>query len=198
MSNSKLPAQRPLDRKSRWGQARSAIVVSGLVLLAACGGNANTSQTEDEKAIAAIAELMRKAHESQQLPNLDRSTSIAGPDANNNAIRDDIDAWIASQNFSESILVPLQRFARALQETLVVDKTQSAKLQDISQRMGAAITCLIHRDPKLTQVRRAMTQIEAMTANTPERSDAYMDYNSARSGSVGGSMDYDVACNYEG
>jgi len=53
-------------------------------------------------------------------PKLDRSADLAGPDANSNGVRDDIEAWIHSLKLSDVQTKALMQDARATQRTLVV------------------------------------------------------------------------------
>ena len=54
-------------------------------------------------------------------PTLDRSSDIAGPDANKNGVRDDIEAWINTLSVTEPQRKALMQKAKALQQTLLVD-----------------------------------------------------------------------------
>jgi hypothetical protein len=55
---------------------------------------------------------------SSAIPQLERSSDIAGPDANQNGVRDDIEAWINVQPLNEGQRKALIQMARWLQVTL--------------------------------------------------------------------------------
>ncbi len=65
-------------------------------LISACGGGAasNESGTSANVGTSALAEQIKALEASGQLPKLDRSSDIRGPDNDNNGIRDDIDARV--------------------------------------------------------------------------------------------------------
>jgi hypothetical protein len=67
--------------------------------LSACGGGSVRPDTPESATLAQQIETLEKTG---QLPQLDRSSDIRGPDTDNNGIRDDIDAWIAAQPISNA------------------------------------------------------------------------------------------------
>ena len=117
-------------------------------------------------------------------PTLDRSGDIAGPDANNNGVRDDIEAWINMLNVTEPQRQALIQDARSTQRTLVVDLADKAALQRVGEGLMAATKCSGDRfEPSRQDSYPLSNKIEAMTANTRARAARYMQYNKARSGS---------------
>lgn len=100
---------------------------------------------------------------------LDRSRDIRGPDANNNGIRDDIDAWIAAQPISDAQKKALQQSARVRQAELLVDltnKSERDKLQALSMRSVNCLGDVLRDDP---QGQDWGSKIAAITVNTQQR-----------------------------
>lgn len=116
-------------------------------------------------------------------PKLDRSADLAGPDANSNGVRDDIEAWIHSLKLSDVQTKALMQDARATQRTLVVSLEDKDALQRVGEGLMASTKCGGRSFAKRTDFYALASQIEAMTANTKLRAARYMQYNAARSGS---------------
>lgn len=121
-----------------------------------------------------------------KLPKLDRSDSIVGPDANSNGVRDDIEAYIDTLVLTAAQKRAAMQKAKALQNTLTVDLTDKTALQKVGDGLMASTNCIgdIFVDKRGAPDSYLSSRIEAMTANTRERSKRYMEYNAARSGSV--------------
>jgi hypothetical protein len=169
-----------------------------LAMLAACGGRGNDTAGAPTGPAAAEAlaegtgtappaptlkERIDSLERSGVVPPLDRSSDIAGPDANQNGVRDDIEAWINAQPVNEGQRKALMQDARATQHTLLVDLSDQSALQHAGERLTASMKCgLIQFSPYETFSKLA-GKIESMTANTRERAKRYMQYNAARSGS---------------
>lgn len=168
-------------------------VVVGLATLAlnACGdGNkppvsAGTTTPAPGGAAATLLDQIKALEASGQLPQLDRSSSIPGPDANHNGVRDDIEAWIAALPITDRQKKAVLQDARTNQKMLLVDLTDKAALQALGDEGAAGIACLADVfTPNYQDGHKLSAKIEALTANTKERARRYLDYNRARSGSV--------------
>src|SRR5262249_42712175 len=87
--------------------------------------------------------VLTELERSGQSPVLDRSASIAGPDSDNNGVRDDIDLYIGSLTDTPQQKSALRQEARALGQALLAgsETTSPAALQDVS-------TQLLPRRPK--------------------------------------------------
>lgn len=165
------------------------------LVLSACSGSdkppapasATTTPVDQTSTVSAasVAAQIAALEASGKLPKLDRSSDIKGPDANNNGIRDDIDAWIAAQPISEVQKKAAQQAAKVQQATLLVDLNDKAALQAVGNRIMASVSCL---GDVFAPERQASSElgdkIEAITANTKERAMQYIKYNRARSGST--------------
>jgi hypothetical protein len=158
------------------------------ISLAACGGGkaAPTALPGTGPGTSTVAELslkeqITKLEDSGALPKLDRSSSIAGPDVNNNGVRDDIEAYIAALQLIDVQKKALMQDAKSLQMTLTVDLTDKVALQKVGDGLSASTNCI---GDVITNFSEYSQKIESMTANTKERSKQYMKYNAARSGST--------------
>ena len=136
-------------------------------------------------ATTSLKSQIQALERSGALPALDRSASITGPDANNNAVRDDIEAYIASLPLSAVQKRAAVQDARATQMTLLVDLSDKTALQKVGDGLMASTKCLGDVfAPDIQSKSELSGKIESMTANTKARAQRYIQYNSARSGSV--------------
>jgi hypothetical protein len=175
---------------------RTAKTISCVALLictlVACSGTDSTAQSPTSPvspgtpAPPTMKEQIKALEDSGKLPKLDRSTSIAGPDTNNNGIRDDIDAWIAALPITDVQKKAAQQAARVRQAELLVDLTNKSELNRLGEVSFRSVNCLgdIFK-PDLQDGLDLSSQIVAVTANTKERAKQYIAYNRAVSGSSG-------------
>jgi len=126
------------------------------------------------------------------LPKLDRSTDVAGPDANGNGVRDDIEAWINTQPVTTDQKTALMQNARAFQHTLTVDLTDATALESSRNELMAAVHCGSSRFPAFADFYPYNQKIEAITANTRERAMRYIQYNVASSETSNTLPNYDT------
>jgi hypothetical protein len=152
--------------------------------LPGCGGG--SSAPVATKPSASLAEQIQALEASGQLPQLDRSKDMRGPDTDNNGIRDDIDAWIAAQAISDVQKKAAQQAARVRQAELLADLSNKAELDRLGDASMASVKCLrLSFMPDYQQGYDLSAQIEAITANTKARAKQYLAYNRAVSGSAG-------------
>jgi hypothetical protein len=163
---------------SQTSVALAAIVFS----LTACGGGGIKSDSSESLTLAQQIDMLEKTG---QLPLLDRSKDLRGPDADNNGIRDDIDAWIAAQPITDTQKKAAQQMARVQQAKILVDLSDKSALQMLGDQSMSGVSCLVDvSKPNNQQGYDLIDKIEALTANTKERVKQYLAYNRARSGSV--------------
>ncbi len=183
-------------------QAAAALLVAGLV---ACGGGKGsapttssppetTTQPPATPAAPSMKEQLAELERTGVLPPLDRSTDIAGPDADHNGIRDDIDAYIAALPVSEPVKEAARQVARVQQKSLLIDLQDRPALMALADASMASTACMSERSragfpPEQQEAARrngsAITfKIEAITANTPERAERYMAYMRALHGTT--------------
>lgn len=167
-----------------------AIALATLALSACGGGNkppvsTGASTPAPGSATPTLLDQIKALEASGQLPQLDRSSSIPGPDANHNGVRDDIEAWIAALPITDRQKKAVLQDARTNQKMLLVDLTDKAALQALGDEGAASIVCIGDVFmPNYQDGHKLSAKIEALTANTKERARRYLDYNRARSGSV--------------
>lgn len=160
-----------------------AIAVTS-VLLAACGGGktSSTAPAQDEKA-KTVTEAAQRLVDSKSLPDLDHSTDVAGTDADNNGVRDDIDRFIAGLPDSANQKAALHQLAANLQASLTVDPTNKEAARAVAQKGSRALGCITYLYGNANNANYEwITTMEKYTANTPERFKAYMAFNAALSG----------------
>ncbi|SCK36944.1 hypothetical protein VAR608DRAFT_3386 [Variovorax sp. HW608] len=139
-----------------------------------------------------LAQQIEQLERKGGYPTLDRSSDIAGPDSNKNGVRDDIEAWINTLNVTDVQRAALMQKARALQQTLLVDLADKGAVQRAGEALMASTNCGASRFKPFAEFIKPNEKIEAMTANTRERAERYMQYNKARSGSVTTLPNYDT------
>lgn len=117
------------------------------------------------------------------LPKLDRGTDIRGPDANNNGVRDDIEAYIARLPLTDAQKRAAMQSARVQQKSLLMDLSNNAEVKALGDASLAATVCMGEAFKGAAIAYDALSlKIEAITANTPERGRRYMQYMRALSG----------------
>ena len=141
-----------------------------------------------------MKEQLEALEKSGELPALDRSTDIAGPDADRNGIRDDIDAYIAALPVSDAIKKAARQRARVQQRIGSIDLNDRAALMALADASMASTACMsqtaeaglpVDQQNKASNDGYAITlKIQAITANTPERADRYMAYMRALHGTT--------------
>lgn len=130
-----------------------------------------------------LKEQIEALENSGAIAKLDRSTDIAGPDTNQNGVRDDIEAWIGTLPVNNAQRKALMQKAKALQTTLLVDLKDRAAMDRSGDQLMASSRCGSINFSPYEVFSGLAAKIEGMTANTKERAMRYMRYNSASSGS---------------
>lgn len=156
-----------------------------LSLVSGCGGGGSEPPppppSPPPPAQASIASL----EQAGRIPRLDRSESLSGPDTNANGIRDDIDQFIAVRPDSAPQKEALSGFARGLQASLSANVTDQEETRRVALQITRSINCVFSRYPSApTTASTALDEIQAITANTRIRLEAYLAYNRALDGSV--------------
>jgi hypothetical protein len=141
-------------------------VAPGNVTISAAVGSANgTSSTKVETVLA----------------TLDRSPDIAGPDKDNNGVRDDIDQVIAGFGLSASQTKALTQFAAALQVAILSspDRTSAySNAVELHRGQECVFSQLSADSTKYTR------QIKAFTLNTQPRVTAFLGFSHNASGAI--------------
>ena len=164
------------------------------VLMSGCDARQGFAQPPTPSEPRSMTEQLAELERTGALPPLDRSSDIAGPDADHNGIRDDIDAYIAALPVSEPVKKAARQVARVQQKSLLIDLNDRPALKALADASMASTSCMsdvsdVGATPQERyQSRRdgaAITfKIEAITANTPERAERYMAYMRALHGTT--------------
>ena len=160
-----------------------------LIMLQGCGGSdsneASPENATEEKTVQSIEnadDLMEALRQNGDIPTLDRSDSLAGPDSNSNGVRDDIDAYIDSLSLEGNRKEIVVNLAKSFQRTQSEDLLNEEIAESISQESNIAIACFIRNFNDSEEV--IFDRLHSYTANTYARAQRENDYNILRDGSV--------------
>jgi hypothetical protein len=115
------------------------------------------------------------------LATLDRSTDIAGPDKDNDGVRDDIDQVIAGFGLTASQTKALTQFAAALQVAILNSPDRNsayANAVELHRGQECVFSQLAADSTKYTK------QIKAFTLDTQPRVTAFVGFSHNASGAV--------------
>lgn len=136
-----------------------------------------------QQPISSISEAMDRLVGIGAIPKLNRDDDVAGPDADANGVRDDLDAYVASLPDSElQKKAMLQDFA-STQFMMTLDTLNEESVKEGLRLMSASMECLYIRYDSLTAHKRSK-EIETYSVNTEARTEAYDRFNKAASGYV--------------
>ncbi|CAH7095481.1 Chromosome partitioning protein ParA [Vibrio chagasii] len=140
------------------------------------------------KALPTIDDQLRLLYERFE-PMLDRSDSLTGTDANNDGIRDDIEAFIDALEVPEPVRKALKQNAHYTQENLYHDFSQKTdanikKALDISSQYDKVLACEEFVGIDIDDGINTSNTITSLTYNTKARTMAYLAYNHLQDGSV--------------
>ncbi|WP_141733932.1 hypothetical protein [Oligoflexus tunisiensis] len=123
---------------------------------------------------------------SGKIPKLERSETIAGPDNDNNGVRDDIDAIIIKKYETGPQRQAVLQLAKAMQKTLLTDPSDSLAVQTAANTVSRAIGCVFEQFLTSTAETPELvaSQIRSYTANTKQRLQAFLQYDKAMNGKV--------------
>jgi hypothetical protein len=155
-----------------------------VLLLSACSHHSGSSATSSPSSPpSSLLDQLNALQKSGGLPTLDISASVAGTDANQNGIRDDIDAFIAARPDSTAQKAALSQYAKTLQTTLLIDTTQPSADSAAAAGIGRSIACIWSvYDPAAAY--QMTKDLQKYTVNTLPRIKAYDRFNFSMSGAV--------------
>lgn len=133
--------------------------------------------------VTTIEQAIMAAESNGSIPKLNHDNTIAGPDKDNNGIRDDIDAYIATLPYTEVQKKAVKQHAKALSTSLTVDTTDKTALLKVADDMSRASECVYTKlaDNIPSKIK---SDNEKMIVNTKNRFLQYEKFNSALSGGV--------------
>jgi hypothetical protein len=143
--------------------------------------------------IALITALLISGCFKPLLPQLNHDDTIAGPDTDNNGIRDDIDAYIATLPYTEVQKKAVQQDARALNGILIVDKADQAAVIVANEKLTRSIGCL-HFQLDSDGASKMFADNQKMIVNTKIRFIEYEKFNSALSGMSWTLLERETSC----
>jgi hypothetical protein len=150
-------------------QNKTYVLLLVTSMLAAC--NAAGSGSAAAELPKTPAESVDALEQQGKIPTLDRSSSLAGTDANGNGVRDDVDAYILA-NFSAAEQPVALQMAKSVQIGILVDKTDKQAVRDASLKSSLAIHCIHYKFPGEANYKiqsRIFNEIIAVTTNTKQR-----------------------------
>ncbi|MBF0206354.1 MAG: hypothetical protein HQK53_05640 [Oligoflexia bacterium] len=119
-----------------------------------------------------------------EIPELDRSTNILGPDEDHNGIRDDLDKYIHSLQLSLEEKKAVQQDARAYQNVMTIDPTNLQEAKKAKLALSKSMNCTHIKIIDQDKARSIHLGLEKYTANTKERTLQYIRYCKTLSGST--------------
>ena len=140
--------------------------------------------------ITTVEQAIMAAEVNGSIPKLNHDNTLLGPDKDNNGIRDDIDAYIATLPYTEVQKKAVKQHAKALSSSLTVDTTDKTALLKVADGMSRASWCTFTKlggdlAPKIK------ADNEKMIVNTKNRFLQYEKFNAALSGEIFASPDGD-------
>lgn len=138
MSNKNNDTQTGRSQKTRALLITIIGVASISAAIAVPLGWVGRKPTETASKIAAL-------EASGQLPKLDTSNSVAGPDTNMNGIRDDIDLYINAKIYPPGQKAAVEQLARAFQKGVTADIANQDSVEAAKVAMGRAVSCMVER-----------------------------------------------------
>ena len=152
------------------------------LVLSACSksdSSQTSSPTENTPSVQSL-------EDSGEVPKLDRSQDLEGPDADDNGIRDDIDNHIEIHFSDNAEVTAVAQAARANQAVLSVDLSDQTAIRQVNQRMSRATACIysVFGAETASELPAIVSRdLEAITFNTAERLNRYKEFNSELDGS---------------
>lgn len=122
-----------------------------------------------------------------QLPTLDRSESIAGPDTDRNGVRDDIDTYLLQRFPDQTQRAAAIQMAKAIQSAVLAGGSSADASAAASHQIFNAVNCLGDRFDGMEGANShgaVLREIESITTNTKARLLAYLAYNKSRNGTA--------------
>lgn len=151
-------------------------------ILTGCGNN------EDSKSNTPLtpAQKIAKMESSGELPKLDRTDTVAGIDADQNGIRDDIDAYIQKTYTTEEQRKAVSQYARSLQSSILVNIEDKIAVKAITNEKARAISCIFEKIPNEQSPNNGsvVEEILGATTNTKKRLLEYIALNKSLDGTV--------------
>lgn len=131
------------------------------------------------------AEVIEDLEQTGAIPDLDRSPELAGRDSDGDGVRDDVEVYIETRYEPGPPQSAAGQFARTVQQAVEINPADAAAVKALSVESARAVKCIFASfaadgtGPAPSQV---VSDLEAITANTRERLEAYLAFNRALDG----------------
>lgn len=161
------------------------LVVAVTTVLTACGGGSSgtASALPTSPTVKTTAEAISLADKNGTLPALNRDSTVAGPDANANGVRDDLDTYIAALPDTSPQKSALSQMSASLGKAMLTDTTNQSAMLAASKEIAAAAACLYARYDSSVASNKSK-DMRKLTINTRVRFDAYDKFNAALNGTT--------------
>lgn len=130
---------------------------------------------------ATAADALKAGDKSGAFPALNRDDTIAGPDSDNNGVRDDIDTYINALPDSSAQKSALRQTSKAIRNAISIDTTNQNALTDATKKIANAAAC-VHTQYESATASNKNSEMEKLTVNTKIRFQAYEKFSAAISG----------------
>lgn len=121
------------------------------------------------------------------MPALDRSTDLAGPDIDQDGVRDDIAAWIMLAYSEPAQRRAAMQSARAMQRVFTVDLANRDAVKEVNRGIVEADSCIFavfDPEDQTTPAGKASQDLESIATNTRSRLKHYLAFNKVLDGST--------------
>lgn len=143
-----------------------------LGVLTGCGGGGGGAATPAEPTAAVVTKLQT----SGAMLALDRTTTLAGTDANGDGVRDDVTAWIGTQSYPADLSKAATQLAKAYQSVLSVPTADDNALRSARLASSDAVECVMQKARSVDEGYKVVAELRRVTINTTARVDAYLAY----------------------
>lgn len=144
-----------------------------LGVLTGCGGGGGGGEAAPAEATSAVVSRLQT---NGTLLTLDRTTAVAGTDANGDGVRDDVTTWIGAQSYAADVSKAATQLAKAYQGVLTVAVTDDAAVRAARLASSDAVECLMQKAPSIEAGYKAVADLRRVTINTDARVKAYLTY----------------------
>lgn len=144
----------------------------------------NVTITVEQVQIANVSEAFAVLERRNEIPVLDRDSTLYGVDSDSNGIRDDIDLFIKNENLTPVQVKALNQMAASLQEQVSVDIDDGNAITIAAENGTRALNCVVKTFQDFSLTKKYSKTLQAYTANTYERTQNYLRYNHKLDGTV--------------
>ena len=145
-----------------------------LGVLTGCGGGGGGGS--EAPAAEATSAVVTRLQTNGTLLTLDRTTAVAGTDANGDGVRDDVTTWIGAQAYASDLSKAATQLAKAYQAVLTVSVTDDAAVRAARLASSDAVECVMQKAGSIEAGYKAVADLRRVTVNTDARVKAYLTY----------------------